>query len=213
PLAHCTHPEFKDRSDLDKHIEAEHGNIYICIFEFAGCRSTFSNKDVWKKHVASEHLLHDYYVCNELHPATQDQSMAFRGKDLYTRHVLSAHMGAIPPDTPEWASRLQRLLLSASKEKLPQRVRELGCPGKRCDHWRLLGYHLWDHHMDHIARHLEASQPVHFGGPGDQSFVKWASDPNVGIIRPSGKSGYELNPVLGLDSESERWPPAPSGLQ
>ncbi|KAM7214779.1 Ankyrin repeat-containing domain protein [Rhypophila decipiens] len=185
PLALCMHPPFKDRSDLDKHIEAEHGDIYICIFEFAGCRSTFSNKDVWKKHIASAHLLQDYYVCNELHPTKEDQSMVFRGKDLYTRH----------------ASRLEGLLLSASKEKLPP-VRELGCPGEKCGHWYRSGNQLWDQHMDHIARHLEASEPVHFGGPGDKSFVKWASDPNVGIIRHFGSTNYRLDPVLGFDSDS-----------
>ncbi|KAM7210736.1 Ankyrin repeat-containing domain protein [Rhypophila decipiens] len=202
PLARFTHPPFKDRSDLDKHIEAEHGDIYIRIFEFAGCRSKLSNKDVRKKHVASEHLLHDYYVCNELHPRKDDQSVVFRGKDLYTRHVISAHMGAILPDTPEWARRLQGLLLSASKEKLPP-VRELGCPGEKCGHWYRSGNQLWDQHMDHIARHLEASEPVHFGGLEDKSFVKWASDPNVGIIRHFGSTNYRLDPVLGLDSESE----------
>ncbi|KAI1293957.1 hypothetical protein F5Y03DRAFT_327138 [Xylaria venustula] len=60
----CQKP-FKDRTGLDNHIKKQHTRPFTCIFEFAGCRSTFASKNEWKRHCASQHIVLQYWVCQQ----------------------------------------------------------------------------------------------------------------------------------------------------
>ncbi|KAK0627599.1 hypothetical protein B0T14DRAFT_512945 [Immersiella caudata] len=56
---------FPDRAALDAHTKKKHTRPYVCVFHFAGCESTFASKNEWKRHVSSQHLLLQYWVCHE----------------------------------------------------------------------------------------------------------------------------------------------------
>ncbi|KAI1826090.1 hypothetical protein F4861DRAFT_530032 [Xylaria intraflava] len=56
---------FKDQIGLDNHVKKRHTRPFTCIFEFAGCRSTFPSKNEWKRHCASQHIVLQYWVCQQ----------------------------------------------------------------------------------------------------------------------------------------------------
>lgn len=61
----CPKVSFKDRVGLDNHIKKQHTRPFTCIFEFAGCHSTFASKNEWKRHCASQHIVLQYWVCQQ----------------------------------------------------------------------------------------------------------------------------------------------------
>ncbi|KAI0972288.1 hypothetical protein F4678DRAFT_56776 [Xylaria arbuscula] len=61
----CHKVSFKDRTGLDNHVKKQHTRPFTCIFEFAGCRSTFASKNEWKRHCASQHIVLQYWVCQQ----------------------------------------------------------------------------------------------------------------------------------------------------
>lgn len=65
PCHECRDIIFKDESGLQKHIKQTHTRPFTCIFNFAGCESTFASKNEWKRHVASQHLLLSYWLCQQ----------------------------------------------------------------------------------------------------------------------------------------------------
>ncbi|KAI8624413.1 hypothetical protein F5Y19DRAFT_480585 [Xylariaceae sp. FL1651] len=56
---------FKDQSGLDNHMRKQHTRPFTCVFDFADCRSTFASKNEWKRHCASQHLVLQYWVCQQ----------------------------------------------------------------------------------------------------------------------------------------------------
>ncbi|KAI0005651.1 hypothetical protein F4779DRAFT_630117 [Xylariaceae sp. FL0662B] len=113
---------FKDESGLHNHIKKQHTRPFICVFEFAGCNSTFASKNEWKRHCSSQHLILNYWVCQEDQcakaPNSSSKSAAsrhnssdcarrqvtcathihegtiFNRKDLYTQHLRRMHIPA-----------------------------------------------------------------------------------------------------------------------
>ncbi|KAI1179234.1 hypothetical protein F4777DRAFT_503603 [Nemania sp. FL0916] len=61
----CLKVTFKDRNGLDNHIKKQHTRPFTCIFEFADCHSTFASKNEWKRHCASQHIVLQYWVCQQ----------------------------------------------------------------------------------------------------------------------------------------------------
>ena len=86
---------------------------FTCSFAHYGCKSTFANKNEWKRHVSSQHLQLGFYrcdlpPCNALSPSpshghgthshvkTRDQEEHpvyndFNRKDLFTQHLRRMH--------------------------------------------------------------------------------------------------------------------------
>ncbi|KAK0752490.1 hypothetical protein B0T18DRAFT_388418 [Schizothecium vesticola] len=56
---------YTDQLSLDAHIKKKHTRPFKCVFHFAGCRSQFAAKNEWKRHVATQHLLLNYWICQE----------------------------------------------------------------------------------------------------------------------------------------------------
>jgi len=56
---------YADKASLDAHTKKKHTRPYICVFHFAGCESTFASKNEWKRHVNSQHILLNYWLCQE----------------------------------------------------------------------------------------------------------------------------------------------------
>lgn len=62
----CTPKQiYTDQSSLDLHIKKKHTRPFKCVFHFAGCRSQFAAKNEWKRHVQTQHLLLNYWICQE----------------------------------------------------------------------------------------------------------------------------------------------------
>ena len=123
PCKECPDIIFKDENGLQKHIKTQHTRPFICVFHFAGCKSTFASKNEWKRHCASQHLLLNYWLCqqdlcakvsnasqpsNKAASSCQDASHGgggcgpalpngaiFNRKDLYTQHLRRMH---VPPN-------------------------------------------------------------------------------------------------------------------
>ncbi|KAG7288623.1 hypothetical protein NEMBOFW57_004977 [Staphylotrichum longicolle] len=101
----CQQPNFSSQPDLDAHIQRQHLRPFNCVFDFAGCDTTFAKKNEWKRHVMTQHLLLNYWLCTEgacadAHPdATTTTAAAnpppagaiFNRKDLFTQHLKRMH--------------------------------------------------------------------------------------------------------------------------
>ncbi|OLN85889.1 hypothetical protein CCHL11_05400 [Colletotrichum chlorophyti] len=229
----CT-TAFSDESIYQKHMKQHHTRPFVCVFNYAGCPSTFASKNEWKRHVSSQHLALQYWLCIQdgccktKNPPTNRRSSSmttsdytaptppalpngaiFNRKDLYTQHVRRMH---VPPNvrkaqkqkkpTPEWDERLKSLQAEAETTRcdLPQ---HMSCPAAGCTQ-EFRGPQAWDERMEHVARHLERAAdgiepPVRFGGDSDLTLTRWASNPDVYVVRrTNGPGGWELiNPLKG----------------
>ncbi|KAK0641919.1 hypothetical protein B0T16DRAFT_461942 [Cercophora newfieldiana] len=102
---------FPDNASLSLHTRKKHARPYKCVFHFAGCESTFAYKNDWKRHVNTQHVLLDYWICDEdecgqvslvsrrsgksalwLAPLPLTNGVIFNRKDLYIQHVRRMHM-------------------------------------------------------------------------------------------------------------------------
>jgi hypothetical protein len=61
----CSQSNFKNVASLDSHVKKQHRRPFICVFHFAGCESTFASKNEWKRHVMSQHLMLEFWLCTE----------------------------------------------------------------------------------------------------------------------------------------------------
>lgn len=177
----CPEASFKDTMGLQNHIKKQHTRPFTCVFRFAGCESTFATKNEWKRHVASQHLLLNYWLCCQgacanisnaspggahvfsglgtVAPALPNGAI-FNRKDLYTQHVRRMH---VPPALKKqikqkktvqaWEERIQTLQSEAQKLRcdLPK---YMVCPAPRCGA-QFHGANAWDERMEHVAKHLE----------------------------------------------------------
>ncbi|KAK4225912.1 hypothetical protein QBC38DRAFT_250534 [Podospora fimiseda] len=198
-------PPFPSQGDLDLHTKKQHTRPFICVFEFAGCASTFASKNEWKRHVTTQHLLLTYWLCTEDSCATAKQPSIFNRKDLFTQHLKRMHCpshlkkqvmagGKQNQQTngnKEWEEKLRTMQARGIRErcKLPM---EMKCPVKGCEKGRFEGKDAWDMRMEHVAKHLERERVEQ----GDESLVGWAGREEVGIIVRSG-NGWELKKKMG----------------
>ncbi|KAF9882050.1 C2H2 finger domain-containing protein [Colletotrichum karsti] len=175
--------QFSDESTYQKHMKQHHTRPFVCVFNYAGCPSTFASKNEWKRHVSSQHLALNYWLCTQdgcsktTNPPNSRRSSSsscsvtptppalpngaiFNRKDLYTQHVRRMH---VPPNvrkvqkqkkpTPEWDEHLKGLQAEAEQTRC-ELPRHMRCPAIGCSH-EFNGPQAWDERMEHVARHLE----------------------------------------------------------
>ncbi|KAI1140401.1 hypothetical protein F5Y05DRAFT_411457 [Hypoxylon sp. FL0543] len=175
---------FKDENGLQNHIKKQHTRPFICVFGFAGCSSTFASKNEWKRHCASQHLVLNYWICQQDQcskvssraaparnrstlPCAQSTSLStlprgtiFNRKDLYTQHLRRMH---IPPSLKKQVKQRKPSPEWEARERQHQdqakRTRcdlpsHMRCPAFGCNA-RFDGPNAWDDRMEHVARHLE----------------------------------------------------------
>ncbi|OAA67319.1 hmg-i/hmg-y, DNA-binding protein [Niveomyces insectorum RCEF 264] len=176
---------FKDSDSLHNHVRKQHTRPFHCVFNWAGCESTFASKNEWKRHVLSQHILLQYWVCQvELcskvvnkapGSSSNDFSLPngaiFNRKDLFTQHLRRMHT---PPGVRrllkqakqmskaanslvilEWENHLKELQRDGLKPRC--RLPEyMMCPARDCG-VDFHGPNAWDDRMEHVARHLEAA--------------------------------------------------------
>ncbi|KAI0885648.1 uncharacterized protein GGS22DRAFT_161508 [Annulohypoxylon maeteangense] len=175
---------FKDENGLQNHIKKQHTRPFVCVFGFAGCNSTFASKNEWKRHCSSQHLVLNYWICQQdqcsktsskSSPA-RNRSTAhcpqyssltsiprgtiFNRKDLYTQHLRRMH---IPPNLKKQVKQRKPAPEWELRERTHQdeakRTRcnlpiHMRCPAFGCGA-RFDGPNAWDDRMEHVAKHLE----------------------------------------------------------
>ncbi|OHE91190.1 hypothetical protein CORC01_13501 [Colletotrichum orchidophilum] len=179
----CNTP-FSDESTHQKHMKQHHTRPFVCVFNYAGCPSTFASKNEWKRHVSSQHLALQYWLCIQdgccktTNPPTNRRSSSssscsatptppalpngaiFNRKDLYTQHVRRMH---VPPDVRKAQKQKKSTpewddhlkILQIKAEKIRCNLpRYMRCPAINCGH-DFTGPQAWDERMEHVARHLE----------------------------------------------------------
>lgn len=103
----CPKVTFADPNGLDNHIKKQHTRPFTCIFEFAGCRSTFASKNEWKRHCASQHIVLQYWVCQQdgcaqvsnKFNAPKKSSGGSRRRSGLSRHSAAPCSSALPNGT------------------------------------------------------------------------------------------------------------------
>jgi hypothetical protein len=201
---------FKDATTLQHHIDATHLRVFTCVFNFAGCLSTFASKNEWKRHVSSQHLNFHFWIC-DLGNCGKTEKVTFNRKDLFTQHLRRAHA---PPrerqDMPnaDWEQKIKGLQTSCLRIRR-QPPKSLACPVSDCE-TSFEGNKCWDDRMEHVAIHLEeVASATGLAGvqhEKDDLLVSWAVKEGI-IERVDG--GYKLittaawRGVLGKDAEGE----------
>lgn len=205
----CNHAPFKDVAALQRHVNSAHTRAFICVFGFAGCNSTFASKNEWKRHVSSQHLNLNSWVC-ELGPCGKVQNQSkkdggglvkgseFNRKDLFTQHLRRMHapfaVKRQNKKNPEWEDRLKELQVSCLRVKRQPPTR-LSCPLHDCDSI-FEGATCWDDRMEHVGKHLEkaaantGSHQFSVEQEDDNLLVAWALRER--IIEGKAGGGYKF---------------------
>ncbi|KAI9147148.1 putative endo-xylogalacturonan hydrolase A [Paramyrothecium foliicola] len=212
---------FKDEALLRQHKTTKHTHPFICIFHFAGCKSSFVAKNEWKHHVLFQHLYLKYWVCmhgecaqsKDAPPYQPFFGVTFSRKDLFTQHFRRMHS---PNKDLINKAQLEEHLKAAQENALRRRCEfptYMRCPAQQCS-TEFLGANAWDERMEHVAKHLEAAAageepPVFFGGLHDGTLTHWAEADNVRVVRRTATGWETCNPLKegvevlwNLDSET-----------
>ncbi|KAL3424270.1 C2H2 finger domain-containing protein [Phlyctema vagabunda] len=168
-------PIFADANTLRRHVAVSHSRFFVCVFSFAGCKSTFASKNEWKRHVSSQHLNLCYWAC------TQDNCSGaqFNRKDLYTQHLRRMHapfaVKRQGKKSASWEERVRELQTSALRERRSA-PSQLACTKEGCDMF-FEGSSAWDDRMEHVGKHLEKGAVLDQGA--DTFLTSWAQETRV----------------------------------
>jgi hypothetical protein len=199
----CDHPPFKDAASFQRHVRSTHTRAFTCVFGFAGCSSTFASKNEWKRHVSSQHLNLNSWVC-ELDACGKvskkdggglTKGSEFNRKDLFTQHLRRMHapfaVKRQNKKNQDWEDRLKDLQVSCLRVKRQPPTR-LACPLGTCNTC-FEGASCWDDRMEHVGKHLEkaaASGSFEVEQGDDDLLVNWAMREHIMEHRAGG--GYKL---------------------
>lgn len=195
---------FRDNGHLQDHLQQAHARPLVCVFGYAGCTATFGSKNEWKRHVVSQHIILNYWLCTDadcVRANPRTGGTVFNRKDLYTQHVRRMHVPEAFREAlgrkehqPEWDRVLRRMQDGAERRRceLPGYME---CPAPGCG-LEFRGASAWDDRMEHVAKHLDGARPgepsVVFGGDADRTLTEWARSPEVNIVRCLGGDRWEL---------------------
>ena len=156
---------------------------FLCPLAFYGCQSSFSSKNEWKRHVATQHIRQGFWRC-DLCAKTVDPAddrivyhNDFNRRDLFAQHLRRMHArnpmnstakGIVPVTEENLADHLQRCF------------REIRMPPSQasclfCDR-SFTGPNSWEERLEHVGRHLEKDAK-----PGTFSLDSkhWRNDPEL----------------------------------
>ena len=223
----CDHSA-KDATALHKHVQAAHTRPYVCTFSFAGCGSAFGNKNEWKRHVYSQHLSLQYWLCHvgacsnskastsrssssNSNSRTKNGGNEFNRKDLFTQHLRRMHtpfpVKRAQKKSPEWEERIKELQVNCLmvRRTAPQKTK---CPVRTCGQL-FEGTTSWDDMMEHVGRHLEKASATSNGPTvndiveqeSDEFIIEWALREKIIERKTSG--GYRLYSNAGPTNDED----------
>ncbi|CAZ81951.1 unnamed protein product [Tuber melanosporum] len=190
---------FKSNSDLRNHLSS-HPRPYHCIFSFASCPQTFSSKNEWKRHVHSQHLLFNYWRCDQAScspqtdpppsPSGAREKNTFNRKDLFTLHVKRMHSTTVtmPEGLSDMVERCKR------QRRKPPAWEKCGHCGRK---WTREEF---GEKMEHIGGHLEVdaggekAEGAEQGWRIDNEFIEWAVE--EGIVE---RADLEKEKAVGVE--------------
>ncbi|KAF7862567.1 hypothetical protein EAF04_007440 [Stromatinia cepivora] len=189
PCSICSFAEYRYPDDVERHMLLQHSRIYSCIFDFGGCKESFTDRAQWICHIESRHL--NWLCHHEECPNEEIDAMNhYHGTFLFFTMKQRAAKLAI---RKQRASELLRVSLRTPKQA-PVR---LGCPLKGCE--KLFGGdECWNKRLDHIGTHARENATLvagYFCGKlsvdhsDDGAFIDWALSER--IVRRVGK-GFRL---------------------
>ncbi|KAM3508572.1 hypothetical protein MY11210_006680 [Beauveria gryllotalpidicola] len=208
---------FSSVSTFSRHVRSEHVRPLLCIFHYAGCTSRFAFKNEWKRHVISQHLNLQYWVCTEgscalkqrpiaesFIPTVPCQGSIFNRKDLYTQHIRRMHstleINAAYSDTRGPASGQSRDRIRGLQDKAARTRCSLPhfmlCPVSGCLA-QFSGPNTWDDWMEHVSTHMQRAASgreaaVNCGGSNGWTLTEWAASEAVGITRQTSAGVWTL---------------------
>jgi hypothetical protein len=169
------------------------GHIFICSFSRYGCKSTFSSKNEWKRHIVSQHVQLGFFCC-DVGSCKSHQSNRFSRKDLFTQHLRRVHAPRVPTGLPSPTTEQERQAFEASLENVCARCwhaqRE---PPQRstCEFYgqEFSGPNSWNDRIDHVGRHFQKDE-IPLEEAEDIALKDWAA--KEGIIKCSGEGQWLL---------------------
>jgi hypothetical protein len=213
----CNHTPFKNALACQRHTFS-HTRPFICVFAFAGCSSSFSSKNEWKRHVSSQHLNLTTWVC-DLQACSKILSgqpvirgIEFNRRDLFIQHLRTMHEPLRDfwrtgrgveweEKVTEWNERLEEPEASRRDDKrLPPS--SLQCPVLSCG-TVFHGPDCWDDRMEYVGKYLE--EVVVAGSEirqeNDQLLIQWALWEGIIEGKP-GENSYRLTCGLGVEVQT-----------
>lgn len=156
PCPECSGIGFKDEDGLANHVRKQHTRPFHCVFDWAGCESTFASKNEWKRHVMSQHILLFYWLCTQDACAKVVNTLSsnpgklvetngngrprgpslpngaiFNRKDLYTQHLRRMHTPATIKKQAKQAKTGNKVPSGGAAQEWEDRVRQLQQQGLR----------------------------------------------------------------------------------
>lgn len=170
---------------------ADRDKIYSCSFKQYGCESTFSTKNEWKRHFASQHLKLEFYRCDLKGCQTASKGPNdFNRKDLFTQHLRRMHAPWVGrkalPTAPEREDFEKTLDAHADRCVLKLRDPPAGTSCS-CEREKTV-FADWSKRMEHMSKHYERDSQ--FEEARDENLEAWAV--REGILCRRDSSSNEL---------------------
>lgn len=172
-----TYTESQFPGDLQRH--------FPCPLSAYGCRSNFSSKNEWKRHVSTQHIKLGFWRCDLCAPTvdSHDEQTVyhndFNRKDLFTQHLRRMHAASHSSSRNQKEHRVvtesnisdhQTRCFNVLRETPPQ-SKCLFCPET------FSGPASWDLRMEHVGRHLEKDRKT--SGLQHTDIEYWIADPDL----------------------------------
>lgn len=158
---------------------------FPCPLAAYSCKSTFSSKNEWKRHVSTQHIKLGYWRCDLCAPTTDPNDASvlyyndFNRKDLFTQHLRRMHaahgsgvrhLKEFPVNDNNIQEHQTRCYLQL--RDAPQRSI---CPISGCER-EFAGPTSWEERMEHVGRHLEKDRK---SGYDMLDVASWTVDPTL----------------------------------
>ena len=142
--------------------------VFPCAFVIYGCSSTFGNKNEWKRHIQTQHMLLEHWHCEQCEEASDSRRPNdFNRRDLFVQHVVRMHPFASrtsPPGKKDKKptgrapprSEAEQQYLDAEAARCHRQVRQAP-ESSRCVmcEQHFAGPGTWEQRLEHIGRHFE----------------------------------------------------------
>ncbi|KAF2836430.1 hypothetical protein M501DRAFT_939403, partial [Patellaria atrata CBS 101060] len=185
---------------------------FPCPFANYSCKSSFSSKNEWKRHVHTQHIKLGFWRC-DLCPTTTDGSNVpsyndFNRKDLFTQHLRRMHStrdyvpkrrrdqsAPVKPPTDEHPVTEENLV--DHQTRCYHRIREPPTQSSCLFCTKTFsGSGSWEDRMEHVGKHFEKEKK------GVSDFLNasnWKTDPFLqdwllteGLIVRNARGGWDL---------------------
>ncbi|KAG6099749.1 hypothetical protein E4U30_006058 [Claviceps sp. LM220 group G6] len=173
-----------------------------CLFAFAGCESKCKDRNEWKRHLKTMHLLSRRYTCPEC------AEKSFRRKDHFTQHFIRTHVSTAEKKafkakmaSPEFKKTLQHKQAAAYGGETIFPPKAPRCWIQGCEADFAGDSTAWEKCLDHVSRHMKAL----VAGKESFPYYVFTSDVSayfdeIGAITKDGLDRW----ILGAQSNGEQ---------